>query len=103
PTARQGGTMSADVRDLFRQASEAFGRRVQAVGDEQWHLPTPCTDWDVRVLVNHLVGENLWMPSMFEGKTVQDVGDRFAGDVLGADPKRAWDDSAPPAIEAVQG
>jgi uncharacterized protein (TIGR03086 family) len=47
--------------------------------------------------VNHVVGELLWIPSMLDGKTIADVGDRFEGDILGDDSKatatRARDDA----------
>jgi uncharacterized protein (TIGR03086 family) len=52
--------------------------------------------------VNHVVAENLWVPPLFEGKTIREVGDRFDGDVLGEDPKRIWRDSAGRAIAAVE-
>ena len=76
--------------ELYRRAVDEFDRRVRAIRDDQWHLPTPCTDWDVRALVNHVVGEDLWAPELFAGRTVAEVGDRFDGDVLGADPQAAW-------------
>lgn len=90
-----------DIRDLHRRAVEGFGARVRAVGDDQWELPTPCSDWDVRALVNHVVGESLWTVPLMEGATIADVGDRFDGDVLGDDPKAAWESSAGPAVEAM--
>jgi uncharacterized protein (TIGR03086 family) len=92
-----------DVPELHRRACETFGERVHQVGDDQWHLPTPCEDWDVRTLVNHLVYENRWTPSMFAGKTIAEVGDRFEGDLLGADPRSAWRSAAAEAVEAVHG
>lgn len=83
----------ADERELHRRAADEFGRRVESVADDQWGLPTPCTEWDVRALVNHLVSENRWVPELVAGKRVEDVGDRFDGDLLGDDPKAAWRDS----------
>ena len=59
-----------DVKTLHRRALERFGQHVRDVRDDQWHGQTPCTDWDVRVLVNHLVYENLWMPPILEGKRI---------------------------------
>ena len=76
-----------DVQRFHARAVEAFGERVRAVPDDRWNGSTPCTDWDVRALVNHLVGENLWTPPLFEGKTIAEIGDVYDGDVLGADPK----------------
>jgi uncharacterized protein (TIGR03086 family) len=87
-----------DVVGLHRRSIEEFGQRVGAVADDQWDLSTPCSDWDVRTLVNHVVAENLWTPPLLEGKTVADVGDRFDGDVLGDDPKAAWHDASAAAV-----
>lgn len=92
-----------DVPDLHQRASGEFGRRLHMIGDEQWALPTPCSDWDVRGLVRHLVDENLWTPPLMEGSTIAEVGDRFEGDVLGDDPKKAFDAAAAEAIAAVHG
>jgi uncharacterized protein (TIGR03086 family) len=77
-----------------------FGARVHAIGAHQWHAPTPCTDWDVRELVAHLVVEQLWVGAMLEGETVADVGDRFDGDQLGDDPVGAWDRAVGTAVAA---
>ncbi len=92
-----------EVKDLHARALERYGHLVHAVREGQWHDPTPCTDWDVRVLVNHLVSENLWMPPLLDGMTIADVGDALDGDLLGEDPSAAWDRSAEEAGGAVQG
>jgi len=90
-----------ELKDLYQQASDRFGEHVAAVGDGQWHAPTPCTDWDVRVLVNHLVSENRWLPPLLAGKTIGDVGSTLDGDLLGDDPKAAWKDSVAETNHAV--
>ena len=43
-----------DLLVLFRRAADGFAIHVHAVADTQWHNDTPCTDWDVRMLVNHV-------------------------------------------------
>ncbi len=93
--------MATDLRMLYHRAMDAFGGHVHAVRDDQWGSPTPCPEWDVRALVNHVVGENRWAVPLFAGGTIQEVGDRFDGDLLGRDPTAAWDDSAAAAIAAV--
>ena len=93
--------MAEDVRRLFRRAAEDFGRRVYNVKDDQWDAPTPCTEWNVRALVNHLVYEMRWAPPLFAGKTVAEVGDRFDGDLLGDDPVASWDAASREAVGAV--
>ena len=80
-----------DQLQRFLTAQQAFGSVVHRVGADQWSNPTPCTEWDVRALVNHLVYEQLWATPMLEGTTVDEVGDRFDGDLLGSDPVSAWD------------
>jgi uncharacterized protein (TIGR03086 family) len=94
--------MGTDTSELHRRATDAFGARVHAIREDQWELPTPCSDWNVRQLVNHLVYENRWTPPLFAGRTIAEVGDRFEGDLLGDDPKAAWDGSAKEAVAAVQ-
>jgi uncharacterized protein (TIGR03086 family) len=70
------------------------------IADRQWGDPTPDTEWDVRTLFNHVVGEQLWVPPLLAGKTLREVGDRFDGDVLGADPVRRWHEAAAGSREA---
>lgn len=84
----------------FDTAMDEFDRRVRAVGGHQWHNATPCGEWDVRALVDHLVTEQLWAPLLLDGATVDDVGDRFAGDQLGDDPVAAWASAAAASREA---
>ena len=91
-----------ELKELHQSALERFGENVRAVKDDQWHDPTPCSDWDVWVLVNHLVSENLWMPPLLGGRTIADVGDSLDGDLLGDDPRATWDRSASEAGGAVQ-
>ncbi|NJP74714.1 TIGR03086 family metal-binding protein [Streptomyces sp. C1-2] len=87
---------------LIPEAVARFGDRVHAVGDDRWNDATPCTEWTVRDLVNHLVAEHLWVPHLLAGETLAQVGDRYDGDVLGADPVRAWDEAAGRSLAAWQ-
>lgn len=80
-----------ELIDAFDAAFAEWDRLVHEVRDEQWENPTPCTDWNVRDLVNHLVGEHLWAPHLLNGETTAEVGDRYAGDVLGDAPVAAWE------------
>jgi uncharacterized protein (TIGR03086 family) len=92
----------ADLAELFARSVEQFGARLPAIGD-RWHDPTPDDEWDVRALVNHVLGENLWAPPLLDGMTIAEVGDRFDGDQLGDDPLAAWAQAAPPSVAAVAG
>ena len=75
-----------ELADLHRRSVESWRSRLDAVDDSQWTLPTPCTEWDVRALVNHVIGEELWTVPLVDGATIEEVGDRFDGDLLGDDP-----------------
>lgn len=84
----------------FDAAMGEFDRRVRSVPSDHWGHATPCAAWDVRALVNHVVTEQLWAPLLLDGATIDDVGDRFEGDQLGADPVAAWASAAAAARAA---
>ena len=97
----RGGLVSVmDILELFRGSVEEFDLRVSAISDEQWNNATPCTDWNARDLVNHVTAEDLWAPPLLTGSTVEEVGDRFEGDVLGDNPVDAWDSARLGALAA---
>lgn len=93
--------IEADVRKVLREAVGEFDRRIASVGEGQWHGATPCTAWDVRALVNHVVVELAWIPPLLEGKTIAEVGDHLDGDLLGDDPPAAWRRRSDAALRAV--
>jgi uncharacterized protein (TIGR03086 family) len=87
--------------DLYRDSVQAFSNRVAQVRPDQWDAATPCADWNVRELVNHIVGEQLWSVPLFAGATIDEVGPRFDGDLLGDDPVKAAAQSGEDARAAV--
>jgi uncharacterized protein (TIGR03086 family) len=88
------------VLRLMPSALERFGERVHEVPESRWEAATPCTDWSVRDLVNHVASEQMWAPHLLRGETMEQVGDRYDGDVLGSDPGTTWDEAAAGALEA---
>lgn len=90
-----------DVPEIYARCSSAFGGRVHLVED-RWDTPTALPAWSVRALVNHLVNEERWAPALFAGATVEQVGDRFDGDLLGADPIVTFDEAASTALRTVR-
>jgi uncharacterized protein (TIGR03086 family) len=83
-----------DLPEVHAEALAATRAIVAGIGAEQWGNPTPCEEWDVRTVVNHVVGGNWWAAELAAGATIPEVGDRLDGDVLGADPLAEYDDSA---------
>jgi uncharacterized protein (TIGR03086 family) len=80
--------MADNLVELHDRSWRRFAALVAGVGEEQWHDATPCSEWDVRELVHHLLYEQLWVPPMLDGKTIEQVGDRFDGDIMGDDAAR---------------
>lgn len=85
---------------LIPTAANDFGDRVHQLKDDVWDHDTPCDEWTVRDLVNHLVYEQLWVPHLLRGETVQQVGDRYEGDMLSDDPVAAWDAAVEDALSS---
>lgn len=89
-----------DLNTLYHRTVETWADRVNAVGTDQWDDPTPCRDWTVRDLVNHVVGEDAWTVPLVEGRTLADVGTSLDGDLLGDDPVPAALDAAMAATKS---
>jgi uncharacterized protein (TIGR03086 family) len=83
----------AELVELFDRAEQHFRELVHEVEGGQWSNDTPCRAWDVRALVNHLVYEARWAVPLMDGRTIDDVGDRFERDLLGDDPVATYDDA----------
>jgi uncharacterized protein (TIGR03086 family) len=71
---------------LHRQAGALLIATVEQVQGGHLHLPTPCTEWDVRELIHHIAWSNLWVAPLVEGRRLDEVEPELAGDVLGEDP-----------------
>jgi uncharacterized protein (TIGR03086 family) len=91
-----------DLAQLHRRALDQTGRTVAGIRPDQLSGPTPDMEWDVRGLLNHVVAGNLWADELARGRTIEEVGDRLDGDVLGADPSAAYDASAKVAAAAFE-
>jgi uncharacterized protein (TIGR03086 family) len=87
--------------ELHRRAMAEFADRAGLIRPEQWAAPTPCTDWDVRGLVNHIVNEDRWTVPLFAGATIEEVGSGLDGDLLGTDPVGSVESAVAGAAAAV--
>lgn len=90
-----------DLNTLYHRTVECWATRVNGVSEDQWDAPTPCAGWTVRDLVNHVVGEDLWTVPLMEGQTIDQVGDRLEGDLLGDAPVASALDAAKEAVSVV--
>ncbi|WP_249124421.1 TIGR03086 family metal-binding protein [Saccharopolyspora erythraea] len=83
-----------DVIDLFTVACAGFERMLREVRPDQWTSPTPCAEWDVRQLVNHVARGNLNYVALLDGCTAAGFLRMRDADALGADPVGAYTRSA---------
>jgi uncharacterized protein (TIGR03086 family) len=74
-----------DVVEVHGRSGRRFASLVAGIGPGQWYDGTPCSEWDVRTLVHHLLYEQRWAPPLFEGQTIDQVGDQFEGDLMSSD------------------
>ena len=92
-----------DLADVHTRSLDATRPYVAGVGADQWGSATPCDGWDVRALLNHVTSGNFWVKPLVEGQSIEDVGDRLDGDLLGDDPVAVYDASAAEAGAAFRG
>lgn len=90
-----------DPKELFRKTIQSASGCVKHVRTDEYNEPTPCSEWNLKQLLNHLVYEVVWVPPLLEGQTIEQVGDKFEGDLLGDDPVDAWQKAADAAVAAV--
>ena len=75
--------------DQLGRALDAVGELISNIRPEQWSAPTPCPDWTVRRLVEHLIGMNRVFAAMLADEPPPRRGDGIADDVV-----RAYRESA---------
>jgi uncharacterized protein (TIGR03086 family) len=80
--------------ELLALARQDFEAKLAMVEDDQWALPTPCTEWNVRALVNHVVAGNLMNVALLFGASTGEARKVWRSDSLGADPRGAFARSA---------
>ena len=86
--------MALHELDALDRAVDEFRAHLAAVRTEQWTNPTPCTNWDVRYLVAHVVGGNRFASMVLDRRPAQDALTVVMGtQQLGADPLVDFDES----------
>jgi uncharacterized protein (TIGR03086 family) len=78
--------MDAVVLTDFDRALAAADAVVAGIEPGQWAAPTPCTEMDVRAVVNHVVWGNLMFAALARSEPPPDRG----ADHLGDDPLEAF-------------
>lgn len=76
----------SDPRDMYRRAGEVIGQVIGKISPSQHGLPTPCTEWDVSAVINHVVNAQIRVAAMLKGQPGPESGDA----VLGPDPSAGF-------------
>ncbi|WP_326565809.1 TIGR03086 family metal-binding protein [Amycolatopsis rhabdoformis] len=74
----------------FLRAGAEFERRLRLVTADRWSGPTPCDEWTVRQLVNHVTRGNLNYIALLHGASAAEFLALRDADALGADPLAAF-------------
>jgi uncharacterized protein (TIGR03086 family) len=69
----------ADLTDLAT-AQDVIRRRVAAITASQWGMPTPCTEWNVKDVVVHLVEGSRMSRRLLEGASAEEARAVFGAD-----------------------
>jgi uncharacterized protein (TIGR03086 family) len=85
--------------ETYEKGMDAADRVIRDITPDQYGAPTPCDEWDVRELVNHLVFGNWMFARAASGERVR-VDDDDLPDMVGDDPATAFRDSADAAVAA---
>jgi uncharacterized protein (TIGR03086 family) len=73
-------TTEASLVDALGTALTQAGTVIEGIRPDQAGLPTPCSSWDVRTLVNHIVYDARMFADTAQGLPRPPVGDDLIGD-----------------------
>jgi len=88
-----------DARELFLQSDAALRSVIDRLTPADLDRPVPA-EWSsghrsasatMRDIVARHAYDEAWVPDLLAGRTVDQVGDRWSGDLLGSDPIAAYD------------
>jgi uncharacterized protein (TIGR03086 family) len=81
-----------DELQVLRTAYARTSENVEALSPEDLSRPTPCSEWDVRALLAHVVAATDGLTAMLHDET-PDWGKDALGDDPGAAVRRSYEDS----------
>lgn len=78
------------AKELYEYALDKATAMVNQADTDELVLATPCSDWNVQELLGHMLYELAWAADVVAGKTMEQVGNAYEGDLLGDDFRRSW-------------
>lgn len=85
-----------EQRELFLQSDAALRSVIDRITPEQLARPAP-GEWTrvenptLRDILAGHARDEAWVGDVLAGRTIEEVGDRFGGDLLGEDPIESYD------------
>jgi uncharacterized protein (TIGR03086 family) len=71
-----------ETLEALSQSISEYETRLRQVGDDQWDLPTPCTEWTVRHVANHMLLGTRMSVQLLAGMSQQDVLAQLGDDLM---------------------
>jgi uncharacterized protein (TIGR03086 family) len=85
-----------------RLATVEFGRRLDAVAMNGWDAPSPCVEWTVRDVCDHVVGGNRFAVLVLSGMDWRSALETVQGSDFSGDPRAAFAESGERQIAAFE-
>ena len=87
--------------EMYEAAAQGFRQRLSGVQSDQMSSPTPCTEWDVKSLINHNINAAGFAEGVFRGNVTVNPQD-ISGPVPGANALEAFDAGIAKVVEAAK-
>ena len=88
-----------EVLGAYERTLVWTGQRVAGVRPDDLGHATPCTEWDVRALVAHIVAGIWYFKALAAGEPVEDLM-RGLSDLVGDDPFASYDQAGRAGLDA---
>jgi uncharacterized protein (TIGR03086 family) len=96
-------------QSVFILSEQALAETIDHIRDDQWEQRKPKWfqtgsqgDASLRAIVNYHAYDTAWVPDVLAERTIAEVGDTYAGDLLGDDPKGSYRRYSEKAISAAE-
>ena len=89
--------------EILEQANASTEKVLANVSRDQLTLASPCESWQVRDVVNHIVGNNFWFEAIARDGVAPDRPNNAAPDETGGDYVGRFRDGSAKAVTAFAG
>jgi len=97
-------------QSVFILANQALSAVVGKIEENQWGIKIPAwfqtgrgqVDVTLRTIVNYHAYDDAWVPEVLAGKTIQEVGTKYDGDLLGDRPAASFEKINSASCDAVR-